>query len=558
MKNSVFDMDCKTAREFMLEGKNYFNCGLPPYFNIDKLLKQYKNILTESNISDFFEKKESKNIEPSSVPNINYTFQYNKTRESYRPITLIHPFLYVDLVNTITEKENWSIITERIKNIDKRINKKVKCKSYPFENDAKNQSDGKKYGLQFWEEIEQESIKLALKYNYVLKLDLSNFYGSIYTHSITWAIHGEDESKADRFSKTVGNLIDKSFQNMNYGETVGIPQGNVVSDIVSEILLRNIDELLYKKLEIAGITEYGILRFRDDYRIFTKTIDASNRIKKELVVILQRYKLSLGESKTVRSDDIIVSSIKPDKLYWIEHDPVVKLGWNKSLASLIGKRFYTAGLQKHLLTIKLLSDNYKNSSQLIGALSDFDNRIDSIGPEEIIKQVDVSVLAAIIVQIMFENPKATQRCVIVLSKLLTYFDADYFPHELDWDATIGTEDSKQDHIFKKLNYVSNIYQKYSEFTDNDYIEIWLQRLIVHSLSDNSSFVENYIANSKNGLVRLCNSALSGKQNLELFNQEWLQKRHRIDYKTFIDLDIIKTLEPVISSDEIRDFEYGEL
>ena len=47
----------------------------------------------------------------------------------------------------------------------------------------------------------------------------------------------------------LGNILDKKFQQMNYAETVGIPQGNVVSDLIAEILLAYIDSVLYDKLK---------------------------------------------------------------------------------------------------------------------------------------------------------------------------------------------------------------------------------------------------------------------------------------------------------------------
>ena len=109
---------------------------------------------------------------------------------------------------------------------------------------------------------------------------------------------------------------------MNYGETVGIPQGNVISDFISELILAYLDSLLFRRLEELNL-EYKILRYRDDYRIFTSDKRTENTIKKELVLILQRHKLSLGESKTKSSSEIIVDSIKQDKLYWIEHNPVM-------------------------------------------------------------------------------------------------------------------------------------------------------------------------------------------------------------------------------------------
>ncbi|MCW8519304.1 RNA-directed DNA polymerase, partial [Streptococcus macedonicus] len=158
-------------------------------------------------------------------------------------------------------------------------------------------------------------------------LDISNFYGSIYTHSLHWAIIGEENAKEEHNS--FGSGIDKRFQWMNYRETVGIPQGNVVSDFFAELLLAYIDVKLVNELEISKISGYHILRYRDDYRIFTNSIDELHKIKKILSVILQRYKLSLGDSKTKLSDNVVKDSIKEDKLYWLKHDPVVKLSGDK-------------------------------------------------------------------------------------------------------------------------------------------------------------------------------------------------------------------------------------
>lgn len=43
----------------------------------------------------------------SNYPEINYILQFNKTKESYRPLTLMHPLLYVDLVKLLTNEEKW-------------------------------------------------------------------------------------------------------------------------------------------------------------------------------------------------------------------------------------------------------------------------------------------------------------------------------------------------------------------------------------------------------------------------------------------------------------------
>ena len=112
---------------------------------------------------------------------------------------------------------------------------------------------------------------------------------------------------------------------MNYGETVGIFQGNVISDFLSELLLAYINSILAEKLHKIEIIDYKILRYRDDYRIFANTREDANLIKRELTIVLQRYKLSLGETKTSTTEDIIIGSLKPKKLEWIEKDPVIKI-----------------------------------------------------------------------------------------------------------------------------------------------------------------------------------------------------------------------------------------
>lgn len=47
----------------------------------------------------------------------------------------------------------------------------------------------------WWQEVEQESIRLALKYEYLIHTDIAECYSSIYTHSIDWALRGKEKAK---------------------------------------------------------------------------------------------------------------------------------------------------------------------------------------------------------------------------------------------------------------------------------------------------------------------------------------------------------------------------
>lgn len=557
LDNKIFitDMDCDQARLFFLKKDSYFSVNLPNYFNFNYLLDYSIKIIGKRRL--FKEKDILKNSKYSTVPDINFILQMNKTKESYRPMTLIHPLLYVDLVNLLTKKENWALLIKRYKDLKSRVKNKITCESIPFE--ITNFADSSKYAFHFWERIEQESLILSLEYNKLLSVDISNFYGTIYTHIIPWAIHGEEQAKNDRSNSLLGNEIDKTFRFMNYGETVGIPQGNVISDFISELILAYLDLLLFKRLEELNL-EYKILRYRDDYRIFTSDKRTENTIKKELVLILQRHKLSLGESKTKSSSEIIVDSIKQDKLYWIEHNPVMTANLDlkqeeidinfEKINLFIPQKLYKTSIQKHLLIIKMFSDKFPNSGQLIKAISDFEYRVVGLTSNEFLKNgTNISVLIAIVFNLIENNPKIIANGIKLLSILFT--------KEINEPNMFEYYINKNDTINKKFERINAIIKRIATHSINSYLEIWLQRLVIKVLKETSTFTDNYISNSVNSLVKITNEAIrSNDISTVLFNEEWIREEYRINWFEFIDFNEIENLSETIKIDEIKNFEYS--
>jgi hypothetical protein len=57
---------------------------------------------------------------------------------------------------------------------------------------------------------------------YFLHTDINQFYPSIYTHSIPWALHGKAVAKA-QMGRTQGDRIDRAFRNQQDGQTIGVP-----------------------------------------------------------------------------------------------------------------------------------------------------------------------------------------------------------------------------------------------------------------------------------------------------------------------------------------------
>ncbi|HAT3807038.1 TPA: RNA-directed DNA polymerase, partial [Serratia marcescens] len=309
---------------------------------------------------------------------------------SWRPLQIIHPVLYVNLVNIITTPENWRKIKSRFTQF--QSNNKIECLSIPVI--GEHEKDKAAQVTNWWQKVELKSIELALTFDYLYDTDITDCYGSIYTHSIAWAIETRDvakENKKDR--KLLGNAIDSAIQNMQCGQTNGIPQGTVLMDFIAEILLGYVDEILTDKLDREKIENYKILRYRDDYRIFVNNQDDGEKTLKILAETLCIYGLKLGSSKTKLHNDVIIASIKSDKLSWISEKNSHKY------------------LLKHAFIIKKHAERHPNSGSLSIALKEFNKRVSKI------KEIDISSkpIISIIMDIAFRNPKVYPVSFAILS-----------------------------------------------------------------------------------------------------------------------------------------------
>lgn len=99
----------------------------------------------------------------------------------------------------ITKTSNWKFLIKRFKEFE---NPNCEVVSIPMIKDAKDKSIMATTIKSWWEHIEQKSVELSLEYKYIFITDITNCYGSIYTHSISWALHGMEYSKEHREEKT--------------------------------------------------------------------------------------------------------------------------------------------------------------------------------------------------------------------------------------------------------------------------------------------------------------------------------------------------------------------
>jgi len=151
--------------------------------------------------------------------------------------------------------------------------------------------------------IEDGITAVAYRYSYIVKTDIKNFYPSIYTHSIAWALHGKEfirQPENMHNFRLLGNRLDRLFQNANDGCTNGIPIGPVVSDVIAEIVAAGVDVRLSESLRIKDI-KCEVVRFKDDYRILVKSEADGSVVVKCLQAALKEYNLELSDEKTVVS-----------------------------------------------------------------------------------------------------------------------------------------------------------------------------------------------------------------------------------------------------------------
>jgi hypothetical protein len=502
---TVLQLSDTEAKQFFLKQESYCNIDLPRYFDFQPLL----DALSKNKHIDSIVLKEA-----NKRDDINYKFLTNKDGKfAWRPLQLINPAIYVNLVNKITDEKNWNFIVNRFKKFQE--NKRIECCSIPVISTEDKKSDKAKSIQNWWQQIEQKSLELALDFDCFMNTDITDCYGSIYTHTIPWALHGEKVIKTDLFSsskprkKFLGDCIDRTIQSMQYSQTNGIPQGSVLMDFIAEIILGYADAILsykiknYNRKETKNkIDDYQILRYRDDYRIFATNQETLVKIAKLLTETLIHLNFKLNSQKTFISDNIVRDVIKPDKLYWNEAKQKKKT------------------LQKHLFLIYSLAEKHPNSGSLTQALIKFLE--DKVYPLELFEKENSKVLVSILVSIAFKNPRTYPTIMAILSKILS----------LEVNAETVIEILKS--IEKKFDKIPNV----------GHLQVWLQRLTIK------------MDRTKKYTEKLCQKVID--KDIDIWHIDWLKDQTIKDVfinNAIINENKIEEMKQTIEPDEIKVFRY---
>lgn len=317
---TILELSHTKARQYFLESQNYCNMQFPIYIDFKPVIAYVQNTVGNKELKDIL--KDSKRM-PSDYENVNHKILVKKDAQySYRPIQLINPYLYYLLVKAMTNKSSWKEIKDRFAELTVP---NIEVASIPKVKENSDKSHLSASVSSWWENVEQRSLELALSYRYMFFTDITNCYGTIYTHTIAWALMGKDKAKEKRDKQgLLGNIIDRYIQGMQYGQTNGIPQGSVLSDFIAEIILAYADKVLSEKLNAESISDYHIIRYRDDYRVFCNSKEDTERIAFFLQEVLAELNFQLNGKKTYLTEDLISESIKPDKKAYISGGPIYR------------------------------------------------------------------------------------------------------------------------------------------------------------------------------------------------------------------------------------------
>ena len=128
---------------------------------------------------------------------------------------------------------------------------------------------------------------------YVLQTDIDNFYPSIYTHVIPWALHSKSVAKQNRNNfNLLGNVLDLIIRNGQDQQTLGIHIGPDCSLVIAEIILSAVDAALLSTGAVNGF------RYLDDYEFGFATYSEGEQALADLQGGLSVYELHLNPRKT--------------------------------------------------------------------------------------------------------------------------------------------------------------------------------------------------------------------------------------------------------------------
>lgn len=256
---------------------NYFpnqkdsSTELPPCFSTSRFTPEIAEELSQIRLND-----ERRALQFDLV-------EYKATRFNNVPrtLSLIHPLAYAKILTTLNANR------EEILDLMEDGNSAIT---------AEQHNDGRMFIMNYEDHETKTKNTLDLSFGAAFRAhaDVANCFGSIYTHSLEWAIQGYGEAKNKLKDKTAprhwSSKLDTVLRNAKRKETTGLPVGPATSSIAVEVILAAVDK------ELSA--NFRFVRYIDDYTAYCETHIEAQEFIRALNIALSQYRLTLNLSKT--------------------------------------------------------------------------------------------------------------------------------------------------------------------------------------------------------------------------------------------------------------------
>lgn len=321
------------------------------------------------------------NICNDNIPTYPTHLSFPKSEYVRRDFHFLNPCRFARLSHTILE--NWDEIkghTDKSK--------------FSTSNLDLSESDSQIFQHDPFSKSINERISKSTSKQYVLYIDIENFYPSIYTHSIDWALNQGNKRHHSQFNNRehLGIALDQDARRAQHNETNGIVVGVVTSRVISEIISCYFDQILTNQFQdIEGI------RYVDDYHIFLSSREEIEKVQVALQKVLSHFKLKFNETK-ISVDSLPEVYSDYWTIYFDDHESLIRHGFGnkKELIRRFSKAF------------ELIKANPENPSlrYFFRVLED----------HEILKKFELKVVIELIHHSLKSDPRSISRACLALSK----------------------------------------------------------------------------------------------------------------------------------------------
>lgn len=357
-------------------------------YNIEELLETmlksgfFSEYLPDGFTSDTFSNLNDKQMESTNTQPYVYTMNKNEHSKERRMISIPEVGSYVNLIKYLESENLLKYLLDYSNNsesLSKILTEKAKFRTF---NNPYKERKLEKIQNPTDDFISNTKLKLERSIGSigVLKLDIANLYGSFYTHNIAcigkgyaWA-QKQFKMPKKRRDSLYNKLykLDKKIMKLNQDRTHGLLTGPLISFVISEALLTQIDSELMIALENKFNRKIKFIRFMDDYDVFIQETDDVSKIISVFTNVLQNYGFVINDKKTeyiefpyYKYQDFQDFFANADEKKDVLHKVYSQLALIESTKDQKGSLYFLASKIKELT----LENNYKQAiSILIGII----------------------------------------------------------------------------------------------------------------------------------------------------------------------------------------------